>query len=105
MFYKEPDTELMLDYAAKGLMAGLDDPYSFYYTSEEFEKMLEDDTGEYVGIGVSILSNNATGLCIISRGPGGKTPCRPGSRQDRINYQIPVFWALTIIRKNAQKGA
>ena len=28
-FYKDTDREKMLQYAAKGLMAGLDDPYSF----------------------------------------------------------------------------
>ena len=33
-FYKDTDREKMLQYAAKGLMAGLEDPYSFYYTSE-----------------------------------------------------------------------
>ena len=88
MFYKEPDTELMLDYAAKGLMAGLDDPYSFYYTSEEFEKMLEDDTGEYVGIGVSILSNNTTGLCIISRVFKGSPAETAGVQRGDILYRV-----------------
>ena len=41
-FYWEPDDGKMLEYAAKGLMAGLDDPYSFYYSSEEFEQLWED---------------------------------------------------------------
>ena len=37
-YYQEPDTDLMLEYAAKGLMAGLDDPYSFYYNEKEWEE-------------------------------------------------------------------
>ena len=41
-FYIEPDYDKMVEYAARGLMAGLDDPYSFYYSPEEFQKMLED---------------------------------------------------------------
>ena len=51
-FYKDTDREKMLQYAAKGLMAGLDDPYSFYYTPDEWSTMWEDDEGEYEGIGV-----------------------------------------------------
>lgn len=35
----------------KGMMAGLGDPYSVYYTAEELETMMEQTNGEYVGIG------------------------------------------------------
>ena len=44
-FYQDTDREKMLQYAAKGLMAGLEDPYSFYYTPEEWESMWEEDEG------------------------------------------------------------
>ena len=66
-FYKDTDREKMLQYAAKGLMAGLEDPYSFYYTPEEWESMWEDDEGEYEGIGVLINANYKTGICTIIR--------------------------------------
>jgi len=56
-YYIEPDTDLMLEYAARGLMAGLDDPYSFYYNTEEWAEMWEDDEGEYGGIGIQLLGN------------------------------------------------
>ena len=38
----------------KGMMAGLDDPYSVYYTAEEFDKMMEETNGEYCGIGAQV---------------------------------------------------
>ncbi len=63
-FFREPDTDMMLEYAAQGLMAGLDDPYSFYYSAEAYEQQQEEDEGKYVGIGVSILTSD---ICIISR--------------------------------------
>ena len=66
-YYKEFDRDKMLEYAAKGLMAGLDDPYSFYYNAEEFAEMWEDDEGNYTGIGVLISANYQTQLCTISR--------------------------------------
>lgn len=66
-YYREFDRDKMLEYAAKGLMAGLDDPYSFYYNAEEFAEMWEDDEGNYTGIGVLISANYQTQLCTISR--------------------------------------
>lgn len=66
-YYKDFDRDKMLEYAAKGLMAGLDDPYSFYYNPEEFAEMWEDDEGNYTGIGVLISANYSTQLCTISR--------------------------------------
>ena len=68
-FYWEPDDGKMLEYAAKGLMAGLDDPYSFYYSSEEFEQLWEDDEGNYVGIGVMIQSDTCTISRVFKGGP------------------------------------
>ena len=66
-FYQDTDREKMVEYAAKGLMAALDDPYSFYYSPKEWQDMWEDDEGNYTGIGVLITANYETQLCIISR--------------------------------------
>lgn len=67
VFYQDVDTQKMAEYATRGLMAGLDDPYSFYYNPEEFSEMWEDDEGNYVGIGVLIQSNMETQVCTIVR--------------------------------------
>ena len=37
-------------YLYKGLMAGLGDPYSTYYTAEEYKELTEDTEGVYRGI-------------------------------------------------------
>ena len=66
-FYKDFDRDKLYEYAAKGLMAGLEDPYSFYYSADEFDKMWEDDEGNYTGIGVLISANYDTQICTISR--------------------------------------
>lgn len=46
-YYQEPDEEGMLEGAAMGLLYGLDDPYTFYYTPENYAKMWADDEGNY----------------------------------------------------------
>lgn len=66
-FFEEVDPEAMLDGAALGLLSGLDDPYTFYYSPEDYAKYWEDDKGEYAGVGMQISGNYATGICTISR--------------------------------------
>ena len=67
LYYKPIDEEKLLDGVLSGLLFGLDDPYSYYYTPEEFKKMEEDDKGEYAGVGLQIMSDYKTGLCTVSR--------------------------------------
>ena len=66
-YFEEYDVQDMLDGAANGLLVGLGDPYTFYYTSEEYAKLWEEDEGEYAGVGIQISTSYLTGLCTISR--------------------------------------
>ena len=53
-FYQKVDDTKIVDGAIKGMFYGLDDPYSQYYTQEEFKKLKEQTSGSFVGIGVYI---------------------------------------------------
>ena len=66
-YFEEYDVQDMLDGAASGLLLGLGDPYTFYYTPEEYAELWEEDEGEYAGIGIQISTSYLTGLCTISR--------------------------------------
>ena len=66
-FFEEVNVQDMLDGAAMGLLAGLDDPYTFYYTPEKYAELWEEDEGEYAGVGLQISASYLTGLCTISR--------------------------------------
>ena len=87
-FYWEPDHEKMLEYAAKGLLAGMGDPYTFYYNPEEFAEMWEDDEGNYVGIGVLISGNAETQICTISRVFKGSPAEEAGVQRGDILYRV-----------------
>ena len=87
-FYQETDHEKMLEYAAKGLLAGLDDPYTFYYSPEEWEKMWEDDEGNYTGIGVLISGNYETQLCTITRVFKGSPAEAVGVLRGDVLYRV-----------------
>ncbi len=87
-YYQEASTEDMLRGASAGLLAGLKDPYTFYYTPEEWQEMQEDDEGEYAGVGILISSNYSTGLCTISRVFKGSPAEAAGVQRGDILYRV-----------------
>ena len=87
-FYEETDPDKLIEYASRGVLAGLGDPYSFYYNSEEFQKLWEDDEGSYVGIGVMITSNMETQICTISRVFKGGPAEEAGVQRGDILYRV-----------------
>lgn len=87
-YYKEPDRQKMLEGANAGLLMGLEDPYTFYYSPEAWEKMWEDDEGEYAGVGILISSNYKTGLCTISRVFKGSPAEAVGVQRGDILYRV-----------------
>ena len=53
-FYKKVDKEELINGALKGMFEATGDQYSQYYTKSEFEKLMEQTSGTFVGIGVVI---------------------------------------------------
>ncbi len=51
----------------KGIMDGLGDPYSVYYTEEEYKELTEDSEGIFEGIGAYLSQNPDTKVVTISR--------------------------------------
>ena len=87
-FYIDTDPDRLIEYAARGVLAGLDDPYSFYYNPKEFEEMWKEDEGNYVGIGVLISSNMTTQICTISRVFDGSPAQGAGVQRGDILYKV-----------------
>lgn len=65
-YYFDIDRDKQEEALYDGIMEGLDDPYSVYYTKEEFAKLNEDNSGEYVGIG-AVVTQDADMLVSIVR--------------------------------------
>ena len=64
-FYFDKDIEKQEEAIYDGIMAGLDDPYSVYYTKEEYEDLLEEDSGEYVGVGAVVNQNTDMSVFVV----------------------------------------
>lgn len=83
-FYKETSDEKLVNGAIKGMFSGLDDPYSQYYTKSEFERLKEQTSGAYVGIGVYISptseDDSITIIAPIEGSPAEKSGIKPGDK-------------------------
>ena len=66
-YYEDVDTEQLRSGLYKGLLESLGDPYSTYYTAEEYQELLIDTTGNYAGIGAVLTQNIQTGQVYVVR--------------------------------------
>lgn len=53
----EVDSEKLTDSLAAGLLAGIDDKYAEYYDADEFAALIDSVSGNYAGVGISIVMN------------------------------------------------
>ena len=53
-YIEEPDTDVLLTGAIKGMVEALDDPYSYYLTAKEYNEMMVSIQGSYAGVGISV---------------------------------------------------
>ena len=66
-FLFDEDAEQMETGIYKGMLAGLDDPYTVYYTPEEYSSLTEETSGVYCGIGVLVSKNVQNGAVTALR--------------------------------------
>ncbi len=73
----------------KGLISSLEDPYSAYYTQEEYKAVLASSSGTYSGIGVTVSQNPSTGIITVVKpfkeGPGYEAGLLPGDIIYKVN--------------------
>ncbi len=73
----------------KGLVSSLGDPYSEYFTEEEFNQELEDDSGVFGGIGVQIAEDLETGRFYAEQFVGKHSPAQAAGMQEKdIFYEV-----------------
>lgn len=66
-FLFDYDEEELVENIYAGYLEGLGDPYTCYYTAEEYNDMMESSEGTYYGIGVMISQEIDTGRVYIIR--------------------------------------
>lgn len=85
-----------------GLVNGLGDPYSRYYTIEEYGALNEETQGRYEGIGV-VMQQGEGGLVTLARcyeeAPGAKAGLQAGDVLYKVNGKDVTKMDLTTVAK------
>lgn len=93
-YYEDVDTDEMLESAAVGLIAGIGDVYSMYYTKEDMEAFNEETEGEYAGIGCQLLADPTDQMITVTRVFKGSPAEEAGMRSgDKIAYVNDLYYS------------
>lgn len=110
-YLDEVDAEKMEAGIYRGYMSGLGDPYSTYYTKEEYDQMMEEDSGEYVGIGITVMKDTTTGYVSIEQvqkdAPAYNAGIQPGDLLIEVDGNdtttLSLQEAVNLIKKGENK--
>ncbi|OUQ60341.1 hypothetical protein B5E58_00280 [Tyzzerella sp. An114] len=88
-YVDEIDFDKMEEGVYDGMVRALGDPYTDYMTAEEFSQFLEDNEGEFYGIGVEVIGDTTDGsirvISPIIGTPAEKAGILPDDRIIKVN--------------------
>ncbi len=87
-YLNEIDEQDMGEGIYKGLLESLDDPYSVYYTEEEYADLFEKTTGTYCGIGAVVSQDINTGIITIVEPYEGSPAAEAGLLPGDTIYKV-----------------
>lgn len=107
-YFEEPDVDALIENATRGLLYGLEDPYSFYYNEQEWTDLWADDEGEYAGIGLYLLGNyldySVTVTRVFDNTPAKEAGVRKGDLLVRVeDIEVNAYTmqnAVNVMRGN-----
>ena len=100
-YYQEPDIDALIENATRGLLYGLEDPYSYYYNVEEWSDMWADDEGEYAGLGLYLLGNYKDYTVTVIRVFEGTPAKDAGIRRGDILVRVEDIEVTAYTMQNA----
>lgn len=87
-FLFDQDAEKLEAGIYAGLLAGLEDPYSVYYTAADYQKMKENTEGIYCGIGAMVSQDRLTGIINVVKVFKGSPSEEAGLLPSDILYKV-----------------
>ena len=94
-YYREVDTEKLIEGALNGMMNTLD-PHSAFLDKEIFVKMQEETSGEFGGLGIEVTQKDGLLVIItpIEDSPAYKAGIKPGDKIVEINHESMIGVSL-----------
>lgn len=109
-FYQDVKEEDLIVAMERGIFDGLEDPYSQYYTKDEFKDLMEMTSGSYVGVGIVVSPGEdgfITVVAPIEDTPAEKAGILPGdkiTKVDKVKYSAKEMdKAISIIKGESGK--
>ena len=87
-YFGKIDKSKMTEGTYKGLIEGLDDPYSEYFTKEEYKDLQQESSGKYVGIGALVTQDDKNGIISIVKVLDKSPAKKAGLKKDDIIAQV-----------------
>lgn len=88
-YYEAINEDELFEGAYKGFVSGIGDPYTSYFSKDQFSSFQEDTAGSYEGIGVVVtFGENGTDIEVLSPfagSPGEKAGVMQGDRILKVN--------------------
>ena len=87
-YLKDVDDEVLLEGQLKGLLQSLEDPYSQYLTSDEYQSLTEQTSGTYGGIGVIVTPGDDNYITVVSPiedTPGERAGLKTGDKIIKVD--------------------
>lgn len=107
-FLFDEDMTKVEDGIYAGMMNGLGDPYTVYYTKEEYKALNEDTEGKYSGIGAVVSQNPNTKIItivkIFDNSPANDAGLQVGDIIDKIDSEEVAGTDMDILVKTKIRG-
>lgn len=87
-YLEKTDEKTLKEDIYKGLLQGLNDPYSVYYTKDEYDALKEETSGSYCGIGALVSQNADTGVITAINVFKGSPAEKAGMKNGDIIYKV-----------------
>ena len=101
----EINEEDMIESAIKGYVAGLGDEYTEYLTKDEYEELMIDVNGDYVGIGIYMtqdIKGNVVVLLPIEGSPAEEAGLKTGDIITKVNGEECSGIDLSLVTKKVK---
>ena len=95
-YYEDVDKEAIDEALYSGLLNSLDDPYSVYYTAEEYEELMVNTSGTYCGIGAGVSQNLTTMEVTITKVYRGTPSEEAGLLAGDVIVSVDDIEAVTV---------
>ena len=87
-FLYDVDADELEEGIYKGFVSSLGDPYTVYYTEEEYQELMESSSGQYKGIGVQISQDPETNIITVIRVFRNSGAEEAGMQEGDILYKV-----------------